>query len=57
MLKIAWGILKRAKNSVAQLISLAENGDSPISDGSILGDKTRMCQHYLDEGVFYSTSN
>ncbi len=42
MLKMTRGILKKAKNSVAQLLSLAENDGSPISDGSILGDKIIM---------------
>ena len=57
MLKIAQGDSRKDKNSPAQLISSAENDSSPISGGSILGDKIRMNQYYLDEGVFRSTSN
>ncbi|MFC2007334.1 methylmalonyl Co-A mutase-associated GTPase MeaB [Chloroflexota bacterium] len=31
---------------------IAVDPSSPISSGSLLGDRIRMSQHYLDEGVF-----
>ena len=31
---------------------IAVDPSSPISGGAILGDRIRMNQHYLDEGVF-----
>ena len=51
MLKMAEGFWKGRE------ISLAENDSSPISGATILGDRIRMSQYYLDEGAFRSISN
>ena len=45
-------LIEHARNSGQRVAVLAVDPSSPISGGSILGDRVRMQRHALDQGVF-----